>query len=185
MILGVTGLNASGKGEFCNYLASKGFIVYSLSDIIREELRKEGKDINRDNLIAKGNELRKKHGSAVLAEKTLKKLEKGKDYAIDSIRNPAEVAALKKSKDFKLVFVESPPIKVRFERAMKRMRESETLSFEKFKQEEERELKSKDSANQQLLACKEMADFTIKNDSTLQAFQKRIDDLLEGLGWQR
>lgn len=181
MILGVTGLNASGKGEFCKYLSSKGFISYSLSDIIREELKREGKELTRDNLTAKGNELRKKHGSAVLAEKTLNKIEKGKNYAIDSIRNPAEVAALKKSKDFRLVFIEAPSIKARFERAMKRMRESETLSFEKFKQEEKRELKSNDSANQQLLACKELADSTIKNDSTLEAFQKKIDELLEGL----
>ncbi len=180
MILGVTGLNASGKGEFCKYLASKGFIVYSLSDIIREELRKEGKDISRENMIAKGNELRKKHGNAVLAERALKKLEKGKNYTIDSIRNPAEVSALKKNNEFSLIYIEAPPIKVRFERAMKRMRESETLSFEKFKQEEEQQLNSKDSASQQLLACKALADFTINNDSTLEAFQKKIDELLEG-----
>jgi len=181
MILGVTGLNASGKGEFCKYLASKGFIVYSLSDIIREELRKQGKDINRDNLIAKGNELRKSFGNAVLAERTLQKIEKGKNYAVDSIRNPAEVAALKKNKEFRLVFIEAPSIEARFERAKSRMREGETISFEKFKEEEEKELKSRDSANQQLLACKELADFKITNNSTLEAFQKTIDKLLEGL----
>jgi dephospho-CoA kinase len=181
MIIGVTGLNASGKGEFCKYLAKKGFIAYSLSDIIRQELRFECKEPTRENLIAKGNELRQKHGSAALAEMTLKKFMEGTDYVIDSIRNPEEVKVLKKNKSFKLVYVEAAPIEERFERAKKRLREGETIDFNKFKEEEEKELKNSDSKSQQLLACQELADYTIKNDSTIEKFHEKINELLEGL----
>jgi dephospho-CoA kinase len=178
MIFGVTGFNAAGKGEFCAYLAAKGFIVYSLSDIIREELTKEGKDIARENLISKGNELRSKHGSSILAKRTMQKLEPGKNYVIDSIRNPEEINLLKRNHDFKLVFIEAP-LKQRYRRVVKRKREGEeTLAFKEFQALEQKETASNNSANQQLLKCKEMADVVIVNDSTLKALHKKIDKLI-------
>jgi len=177
MIFGVTGFNASGKGEFCNYFASKGFVVYSLSDIIREELRKEGTEITRDALIAKGNELRQKFGSAVLAKKTMQKFEAGKNYVIDSIRNPAEIEMLRRNKDFKLIFIDAP-LKVRFERAKARNREKDAISFEDFKRLEKIEMTNPDPSRQQQVKCNEMADLVIVNDSSLKAFQKKIDQLI-------
>jgi dephospho-CoA kinase len=176
MIFGVTGFNASGKGEFCNYLAGKGFVVYSLSDIIREELRNEGIEITRDALIAKGNELRQKFGSSVLAKRTMEKFEPGKNYVVDSIRNPGEVEMLRRNKDFKLVFLDAP-LKVRYERAKARKREKDAISFEDFKRLEEKEMNSSNSAGQQLIKCREMADLVIVNDSSLKAFQKKIDKI--------
>lgn len=181
MIIGVTGFNASGKGEFCKYLATKGFIVYSLSDILREELQKQGKNINVENLIAKGNELRHEYGNSILADRTLKKIKPENNYVIDSIRNPAEINALKQNKDFHLVFIEAPPIEIRFERVKKRSREGETLNFGDFKREEEKQLENPDPASQQLLKCREMSDFIIHNDSALENLYKKIDELIEGL----
>ncbi len=67
MIIGLTGKNASGKGEVVNYLKAKGFVYYSLSDIIREEATKSGLEHTRDNLIALGNKLRQSHGPNYLA----------------------------------------------------------------------------------------------------------------------
>ncbi len=58
MIIGLVGRNAAGKGEAANYLKSKGFVYYSLSDAIREEAAKRGLEHSRDNLINLGNELR-------------------------------------------------------------------------------------------------------------------------------
>jgi len=178
MIFGVTGFNAAGKGEFCEYLVSKGFAAYSLSDIIREELTAEGKEITRENLIAKGRELRSKFGNSVLAKRTMQKLEPGKDYVIDSIRNPEEITLLKRHQGFRLVFIDAPMMK-RYLRVMKRKREGEEkLTLERFRELEEQELKNADPSGQQLLKCKEMADINLVNDSTLQAFHKKIDKLL-------
>ena len=66
MIIGLTGKNASGKGEVANYLKTKGFVYYSLSDVLREEATKRGLEHTRDNLINLGNELRKKYGANYL-----------------------------------------------------------------------------------------------------------------------
>jgi len=41
LIIGLTGKNCAGKGTVAEYLAKKGFVGYSLSDIIREELSKK------------------------------------------------------------------------------------------------------------------------------------------------
>ena len=61
MIIGLTGANASGKGEAAGYLKSKGFAYYSLSDILREEAKLRGIEPSRENLIKLGNELRNIH----------------------------------------------------------------------------------------------------------------------------
>ena len=71
MIIGLTGKNASGKGEVADYLKTKGFVYYSLSDELREEATKRNIEPSRDNLTNLGNELRKKHGPNYLAQKIL------------------------------------------------------------------------------------------------------------------
>ena len=50
MIIGLTGKNGSGKGEVAEVLKSAGYLYYSLSDMLREELRKRGKETSSKNL---------------------------------------------------------------------------------------------------------------------------------------
>ncbi|MBN2142272.1 hypothetical protein JW711_02990 [Candidatus Woesearchaeota archaeon] len=177
-VVGLTGTFAAGKGTCSEYLQGKGFIVYSLSDIIREELRKEGVEIGRTSLQDKANYLRRTGGPGVLAERTLRKLEDGKDYVIDSIRNPAEIEVLRRRADFFLIVVDAP-IRRRYDWAVKRMREGEgTMTFEEFKAKEERELYSADPTSQQLVACRNMADVKIINDSDYEALYKKVDQAL-------
>lgn len=180
MIIGLTSFLGAGKTTVGDYLVGKEFVFYSLSDVIREEITKHKKEITRERLQAVGNELRRKFGNDVLAKRILEKIghaNKKHHYVIDSIRNPAEVKALRKNKDFMLVFVDAP-IELRFERVKARQREKDPMRFEDFKKSEEKELKSKDSANQQLLKCREMADAVIINDSSVEELYKKIDKLL-------
>ena len=177
MIIGLTSLSGAGKTTVSEYLVKKGFEYYSLSDILREELKKKGKEITRENLQEIGNELRRIHGNSVLAEKTLEKIRLGKNYVIDSIRNPSEIEALKKNKDFSLVFIDAP-ISTRFNRIKARKREQDPETFEEFRKSEEKELQSKDSSNQQLIKCREMADINIINDSTIEELYQKIEKML-------
>lgn len=180
MIIGLTSLNGAGKTTVANYLVQKGFVFYSLSDIIRDEIKARKQEITRDSLRETGNELRQRFGNSVLADRILEKLEEGKNYVIDSIRHPAEVEAFKKRKDFSLLFIDAP-VETRYERVVNRQREKDPMTLKDFKKAEELELKGKDSANQQLLACKEMADFVIENDSSFEELYRKIDNLLVGL----
>ncbi len=180
MLIGLTGENCAGKGTVAEYLEKKSFYYYSLSDVIRGELRAEGKEITRENLIAKGNCLREEFGLGVLAEKAVKNLEADKNYVIDSIRNPAEIELLKKLKSFTLIAVRATSEK-RFERMKKRGREGDPDTLEKFLAVESAEASNDDAAKQQVLACLDMADKGIRNDGDMESLYRSVDRLLSEL----
>jgi len=177
MIIGLTGKNGAGKTEVSQYLISRGFEYHSLSDEIREEIRNRGKQIDRDILIEVGNELRSNFGPAVLAERILQRLGNERNYVIDSIRNPQEVAALRRRSDFTLLFVDADPA-LRFERSLERGREAAAQSFEQFSAQEAKELESDDPARQQLLATADLSDLTVTNNGTLDELHRKLERIL-------
>jgi len=173
-IIGLTGTNGAGKGEVAAYLKGKGYTYFSLSDLVREELRKKEKDATRNNLIKMGNELREKFGPDILAKRVMEKV---KDRAvIDSIRNPSEVEHLRKQKDFILLSIDAP-VELRYERAKKRGREESATTLEEFIKKEEEEMTDYEMG-QQLLNCMKTADYTIINDSSLENLHKKLEELL-------
>jgi len=173
-LIGLTGTNSAGKGEVAAYLMKKGYAYVSLSDEIREELRRRGKEVTRDSLIAAGNALRRKHGADVLARRVMEKV-KG-PTVIDSIRSVREVAFLRRRKGFILVAVDAP-VELRYERAMKRGRLESASSLEEFAAKEKEEMAG--GANgQQLAQCLELADLTIRNDGSLRSLHRRIEERL-------
>jgi dCMP deaminase len=179
MLIGLTGRNAAGKGEVAGYLRQKSFYYYSLSDVIRDEIRSRGDAPTRERLIVVGNELRQKYGANVLAERTLAKIEDDKHYIIDSIRNPAEVEAFRAAKHFKLIRVDSPA-EVRFQRIVNRHRESDPKTWEEFTALENREAEG-DDTSQNLVKVELMADCALINDAGLEKLYRQIDELLPKL----
>ena len=177
MIIGLTGKNGSGKGTVADFLKSRGFQYYSLSDIIREELKAKRIEITRDSLIRTGIKLREDFGPSVLADRISEKLDSDKNYIIDSIRNPHEVETLKKLPLFRLINVEAP-IKVRFERCKQRAREGAELTLEEFKKTEDRERKSKDPHAQQLDKTATLADFMINNSGSLETLEQKVVEVI-------
>src|SRR5213078_743091 len=176
MLIGLTGRNAAGKGEVARYLQTKSFYYYSLSDVIREEIRSRRLQPTRDLLIAFGNELRQKYGAKILAERVLARIEDDKHYIIDSIRNPAEVDAFRAAKHFKLIRIEAPA-EVRFQRIVKRRRESDPRTFEDFVALENREAEG-DDTSQNLVKVELMADHAVLNDGPLDKLYPQLDQLL-------
>ncbi len=177
MIIGLTGRNGSGKTEVSNYLRARGFEYYSLSDEIREEISRRGREITREVLIEVGNDLRTRFGAGVLAERILQRLGRDRNYVIDSIRNPAEVEVLRRRDDFTFISVEADQV-LRFERSRARGRESAPQSISQFVADEERELDSADPANQQLLATARLADRVVENNGTVSELHAKLDGLM-------
>jgi dCMP deaminase len=180
MIIGLTGKNGSGKTAVSEYLKSRGFEYYSLSDEIREEIQRRGLEISREVLIDVGNELREKFGPGVLAERVLRNLGTDNNYVIDSIRNPSEVEVLRRRSDFTMLSVEADQA-IRFERSRKRGRENAAQTLDQFIREEERELDSDNPANQQLHATRGKADLVITNDGSLEELHRKLDQMLPPL----
>jgi len=173
-LIGLTGTNGAGKGEAAAYLVSRGYAYASLSDVIREGLRAEGREPSRDNLIAKGNALRRDHGPDILARIVLETI--AGRTVIDSIRNPSEVAALRRQDGFVLLAIDAPPA-LRFERVRKRGRDESAVSLEAFLAKEDEE-RGRDPEAQQLDACLALADIRIWNDGTIAELHRRLEEIL-------
>jgi len=174
MIIGLTGENCAGKSTVAEYLMKKGFYYYSLSDVIREELKATGKAITREHLIEKGNALREEFGPGILGKKISQKLQNDKNYVIDSIRNPAEVEELRKLGRFFLFYVTAPD-KVRFERTKARRREEDPQTYTAFLEIEKLEMENAETTKQNLKATFAMAGKTIVNDGDLNGLYEALD----------
>ena len=177
LILGLTGANAAGKGEIALHLSRRGFTAHSLSDVIRDEAAARGFPPEREHLIRVGNELREEGGAGVLAERILARL--GDRAVVDSIRNPSEVAVLRRLPGFVLIGIEAP-FEVRFRRARRRARPGDPETPEEFRRREEQE-NSSDPRAQQLKATFSLADHVVQNGGDLEQLHRAVDRLLERL----
>jgi dCMP deaminase len=180
IIIGLTGRNAAGKTTAGEALGTRGFSYLSLSDVIREEAKRRGLEPLRENLTALGNELREKHGPGALAELTVARMQPDRNYAVDSIRHPAEVMALKRAGSFSLFHIFAP-LEARFARSMDRGRPGDAQTLQDFIRQEEREFASSNAASQQLLETERLADRRIDNDGALEDFMARLESVLREL----
>ena len=176
MIIGLTGKNGSGKGVVAAFLKERGFIFHSLSDVIREEIKKQALPVTRENLIQTGNYLRSTYGASVLADRVLEKLDPDKNYVIDSFRSPFEAEAFRRKGNFVLLNV-SADVKIRFERVTARARENDPKTFEDFARLENAEERN-DVSNQQLSKTAALADLELENNGTIQELHEKIRETL-------
>jgi dCMP deaminase len=177
MILGLTGKNGAGKGVVAEFLKSKGFYYWSLSDVIREEIKNRGEEITRERLIQVGSELRARRGAGYLAQQILSRLQSDKNYVVDSFRHPEEVNAFRVSSRFSLIAVVADP-EVRFGRMKARGREQDPKTYEEFLTLEQREAANTQNERQQLDATQAAADITVMNNGTIAELEHKVQELL-------
>jgi len=180
MIIGVTGTKASGKGEVAELFKRRGFIYLSLSDRVREEaIERNLLNYTIKDLQDIGNELREKFGNGILVSRTLKIMEKNRNYVIDGIRNLGEIKELRKEKDFFLIAVDAPQEK-RFERLVIRGRSSDPKTWQEFLPMDERD-RGKEELNlgQQVDKCMAQADFKIYNSESLTELNRITEEILK------
>lgn len=175
-VFGLVGPIASGKGTVAQILKELGFVYYSLSDRIREELDRRGLPITREYLQDMGDELRNIFGAEILAVRTLKRINMSgeKRIVIDSIRNPAEISYLKENLAAAIIAVVASP-ETRFRLLQVRGRAGDPKTFDEFLALDRRELERGEAMHKiDINGCLELADYTLKNEGT-------PDDLMEGL----
>jgi len=173
MIVGVTGLAASGKDTVAQYFDAKGFKHISLSSILRDLAREEGVPIDVKHLTDLGNGLREKYGHGYLAKKALENI--SGNATISSIRQVGEVEVLKANPDFVLIAVEAP-VEIRFKRLQDRGRTDDVKNLEDFKEIEAKQAHGTGGA-MNLQAVMEAADYRIDNSGDLNQLNNKLDDL--------
>ena len=137
-----------------------------------------GLTTGRDDLIATGNDLRRKGGPGVLAERMLARLV-GRDL-VDSIRNPAEVEVFRRLPRFTLVGV-TAPIEVRYRRARGRIGRGDAVETLHAFAAKEAEENTCDATAQRLEATLSLADRVVLNDGGLETLERRIEEMLKEL----
>lgn len=179
MIIGITGTLGAGKGTVGKYLQEKhGFNYFSARDVWVEEVKRRGLSVDRDTITETANSLRAEHGAHYFAERALERAQKlGGDSVFESIRTVGEAEYLK-NHGAQLWAVDAD-IHKRYERIVARQSETDKVSFEKFKADEQREWDNQDPAKQNLKAVIAMADAVLTNDGTPEELYAQVEVALK------
>jgi dephospho-CoA kinase len=146
-IIGIAGTNGAGKDTLGELLVERsGYKFVSVSDILREELTKQGIPHEREHMSGLSTKWAREHGPSVLSVKTIEAYKEEEEreghrgLAIGSIRRPAEAKAIQD--DGGIVLWIDADQEIRYERISSngRNRATDTLSFEEWAAEEDREM---------------------------------------------
>ena len=186
-LIGIVGPLACGKGVVADYLIKQyGYISFSLSFIVHDELKKRGvTTFTRTTLQDMGDELRTKEGQGVLAKRAMQQLGGSVDprslhnqkIIIEGIRNPGEIEYLRTIPGFYLIAVDATQ-ELRYHRVIARGKPWDPKDWETFSKVDGRD--SGDAAHvsgQQVRACMKMADVTIHNNDDMENVYKEIEEL--------
>src|SRR3990170_4724391 len=118
LVVGLVGMPGSGKSVVVETAQQKGYEVVVMGDVIREETRKRGLQLNPKNIGAVMLDLRKKGGQGVIAEKCVPRIERADSnkIIIDGLRSLNEAEVFKQHfPSFSLLAVHASP-ETRFNR---------------------------------------------------------------------
>ncbi|TDA33294.1 MAG: dephospho-CoA kinase [Hadesarchaea archaeon] len=186
-VVGLVGLQGAGKTEVAKVALSLGIPCIRMGEVVLEEIRRRGLEINEENVGKVANELREKGGKGIVARLCLplirEKLEERGMVVVDGIRAMEEVEELRKAfgKDLVIVGIWANP-SLRYSRIASRRREDDAGDYEGFIRKEKRELEW--GVGNAL----SLADFLFINEGTLEELREKAMEFFrrlmrdEGLG---
>jgi dephospho-CoA kinase len=178
-IIAFTGMPFSGKSEAVKIAKEMNISVVRMGDMVWEETKSQGFEINDSSVGKVANDMRKEQGMNIWAQKTFKKI-KNIQYVeklvIDGIRNIEEVEFFKKNlgKKFILITVKVSE-EIRYKRAIIRGRKDDSTDIKKIKERDQREL------NWGIEKVIDSSDITIVNENGIDAFHKKVKEILKDL----
>lgn len=184
-ILGISGTNGAGKDSIGEMLAARhGWLFVSVSQILRDELAKQGLPGDRHHTHRLSAQWRRQKGTGVLIDKAVEIYNEQKNIysglAIASLRNPGEADAVHKLGG-KVIWIDAD-IKVRYARIKRRQhgRQEDKQSFEKFVADEQHQMHhSGDEATLSMSAVKDRADIFIDNSyEDIERFYTEVEKAL-------
>ncbi len=143
IVVGLTGMPGSGKSLVVSVARLEGYDVVVMGDIVRQETKNLGLELNPKNIGKVMLKLRENYGTSVIADKCIVKVERKRSgkVIVDGIRSLSEVEAFKKHfPKFSLIAVHSSS-EARFNRLYRRRRSDDPDGWELFHERDMRELR--------------------------------------------
>lgn len=181
-IIGVSGTNGAGKDVLGDLLREeRGYTVVSLSDILREELTRDGLEHSRENLSGRSRQIRQAEGDGAMSKRTIEKHQDKHGLVITSIRTPGEAEVIQDSGGV-VVWVDADQ-RLRYDRLVdaRRGRVTDEISFEEFCKQEASEMTPTSQGNGLNMAgVKSRSDVTIINEfSSVAQYQEYLRSFFE------
>jgi dephospho-CoA kinase len=131
----------AGKGIVSKAASARGVPVLVCGDVVREETEKRGLPPTPENIGSVMLEIRREHGTAVVAERLIPKIQESTSpvVIVEGVRSMAEVNALRRDHPVTIVAVHASP-KTRYERLTARGRSDDPKSWAEFEERDSREL---------------------------------------------
>ncbi|RLF04135.1 MAG: dephospho-CoA kinase [Thermoprotei archaeon] len=169
----LTGMPGAGKTVVAEIARSMGLKVYSMGDVVREEVLKEKGYLSWEEIKRVMFELRQKEGPKAIAKRVTKALMRDtwEIVVIEGVRSLDEIEEFKTIGKVVVLAIHSSPID-RYIRLKNRAREGDPKSFEEL---QERDFKELSLGLGNVIA---LADYMIVNDGTLEDFKEEAKKVL-------
>ena len=176
-IIAFTGMPFSGKTEAVKIANNMNIDVIRMGDIVWEEVKKKGLELNDKNVGFIANQMREEFGQNIWAIKTIEKIKsnyKNSTIIIDGIRNFNEIKTFKRNltNDFTLIAIISTD-ENRHKRALSRGRKDDSKILNEIKKRDEREISwgIKDAIK--------LADYKISNNGSINDLNYEIKEIIK------
>lgn len=180
-VIGICGKIGSGKDFVADYIClNYGYTRITVSDIILEQMAKEGKlNPSREDKTNFNKEKIAKYGINYWMDLIIKKIknEKLNKVVVAGLRYPSDISSLKEAfgKNFISFLVDVDP-QVRYKRMISRARADMPQSYEDFIEQEKKE-----DETFNLSQTFAMIDYKIDNNGTPERTSKIVDELMQKL----
>ncbi|MDE1925227.1 MAG: AAA family ATPase [Patescibacteria group bacterium] len=183
MIIGITGTLGAGKGTVVEYLKTKGFKHFAVSDtFLVSEAKKRGLEPTRIVRRDIANEFRAKGPTKLMEavyEMAKPAIEAGENVIIEPQHTAGEVGFIQSIGGVELAV--DAGLEVRYQRIQKRGSSKDNVSFEDFKKEQEFEMSQADPDMNNLGAAIAKANFRLTNNGTQEELFEQVEKALNSL----
>lgn len=183
-LIGLTGTHGAGKGTVTEFLAcAYGFVVYSVSEFLADEVLRRGGQPDRTARRDIANEFRRVSPTALM-EAVCATVPEGMNRVVIEPQYTLEEVRYIQGRGG-IVLALDASLETRYARIRVRGSSKDNVSFEEFRRAQTLEMESKNGDRQNLMTAMAAANVSVKNEGTREELERAISGTLKAYGVDR